>query len=1068
MLTGKRFSITLLFVSVLIFLSIPSYANKSVYVTSDTLTSQLQSYKIEGSTLVYQTDYTCLLSPSDEYGAVGIAIDESGYGQFLFVTFEYSDEIELVNAKTMEYVDMVIATGAGNLAGIVMDTNNSKLYAVDRYTDHLYSWTWDPAAKNLTTDFDEPYYTVLEGIDTSYQKGAFGIALDEENGFLYVADNTKKIKYYNTNTWSKEGEIPPTSYASCDVISIAIDVPNQLLYYGSIGDYGEGDTHLYQYDIGAEDEDSVDVGCPVAGIAVDQQTSLVYLTTYGGPYDDDDEPFPKDRLMVYNSSLQRLWYSDDIGNPAGVAVAANVAYKEPVFSIVKDNNDQEDGCVEPFVELFPEYLVFDIYWDANTHSDTNAFVIDYLPADLEYCSSIPEANDYNSTYHTVTWDLPDFNENSSDSFQITTKVKSDITCPCGRLTNTAYLEGDNYCSPATIDVNICSWSDVLYVDKDANGTEIGTSWDNAFNELTDALHIAKRCSGSYDQVWVAKETYKPVYNATGNYQDQSFKLVSNVGLLGHFTGFETSPYQRNLADANNETILDGLIETGKTVNKIVTAEGIDGAFLDGFTIKSASSKGIYINDSNLSIVNCEFLYNSGDGVYCENPSGLDIHNCLFLENYFSGLNVKDNNSNTIVTNCIFEGIDYAEYGANIEDSSVELNDCIFQKYFSKNGIKCSGGNLTVIDCNVQSASNYGLYASDCNIIIEHSIMSNNQNGGLNIYRDLERSLTLKDSVIRYNNGDGIFLNHGFPSTIINNWIHNNTGNGITISYHDFIITIRNNTIYKNSNYGISSSGWGTEPEILNCIIYDNTSGSIEGGLSNVNFCYMDDPGFMNIETDPNDLHISADSPCRDNGDSNDIPSGEIDIDCEGRIKYDDVDIGADEYYWSPADFDLSGNVDFIDYAILANAFRCTPPDEDYVKKCDLEDNDYIDLADLQFLCEDWLWECAWETGWMKCMGGGGMGGQGMGGGLMLDLERSLIARPQRLAARSDKFYVVDASKTAAERAPVYIDENVISQILAWLDKIWLESDELRKAMTEEEFLKFRKLIEDDLLRFLAP
>jgi len=94
------------------------------------------------------------------------------------------------------------------------------------------------------------------------------------------------------------------------------------------------------------------------------------------------------------------------------------------------------------------------------------------------------------------------------------------------------------------------------------------------------------------------------------------------------------------------------------------------------------------------------------------------------------------------------------------------------------------------------------------------------------------------------------------------------------------------------------------------------------------------------------------------------------------------------------------------------------------------------------------------------------GGDGMRGGLMLDLEQSLIARPQRLAARSDRFYAVYASKTVAERTPVYIDENVISEVLAWLDKIWLECDELRKYMTEEEFLEFRKLIEEDLLRFL--
>jgi len=397
---------------------------------------------------------------------------------------------------------MVIAPGADDLAGVAMDTNNSKLYAVDRYTNHLYSWTWDPETKSLTPDFDDPYYIILEDLEQGEPFGAYGIALDEENNRLYVADNTRKIKYYNTSTWSKIGEIPPIADACCIVISIAIDVPNQLLYYGSMGDYGGDEDYLYQYNIITEANDFVDVGCSVAGIAVDQQTSLVYITTYGDG-GDYIEPFPKDRLMVYNSSLQRLWFSGDIGNPAGVAVSANVGYKEPVFSIVKDNNDPNNDCVEP-----SDYLTFDIIWDANNHSDTNVHLIDYLPADVDYYSSQPEANDYNSIYHTLRWDLGNIAGTESGSVKITTQVKSTITCPCGRLTNTVYLEGDNYLSPAAIDVSICYWSDVLYVDKDAPGTGNGTSWDSAFNELIDALQIAEKCPGAYDQIWVAEGIYK--------------------------------------------------------------------------------------------------------------------------------------------------------------------------------------------------------------------------------------------------------------------------------------------------------------------------------------------------------------------------------------------------------------------------------------------------------------------------------------------------------------------------------------------------------------------------------
>jgi hypothetical protein len=286
---------------VLIALSIPSYASKSVYVINDTLTSRLKAYKVEGSSLVWQKDYVCHFSRGGgEFGAVGLAIDESEYGQFLFVTFELSDEIEVVNANTMQYVDSVRASGATDLAGIEMDVGKRKLYTVDRKTNHLYSYSWDPVSKRLVPEYGYPYYIVLEGISNLLGKGAFGIALDETHSRLYVADNTKKVKYYNTNTWSHSGNIPPTSDANCNVISVAIDVPNQLLYYGSMGDYGQGNTHLYQYNLSSGTPGkSVDIACSVAGIAVDQSTGLVYLTTYGGS-GDANNPLPKDRLMVYD------------------------------------------------------------------------------------------------------------------------------------------------------------------------------------------------------------------------------------------------------------------------------------------------------------------------------------------------------------------------------------------------------------------------------------------------------------------------------------------------------------------------------------------------------------------------------------------------------------------------------------------------------------------------------------------------------------------------------------------------------------------------------------------------
>ena len=53
--------------------------------------------------------------------------------------------------------------------------------------------------------------------------------------------------------------------------------------------------------------------------------------------------------MVYDSNLQQLWYSDDIGNPAGVAVAGNVSYKPPfpLLELKKDANGVD--CASPLI-----------------------------------------------------------------------------------------------------------------------------------------------------------------------------------------------------------------------------------------------------------------------------------------------------------------------------------------------------------------------------------------------------------------------------------------------------------------------------------------------------------------------------------------------------------------------------------------------------------------------------------------------------------------------------------------------------------------------------------------------
>ncbi|MHC4633445.1 MAG: hypothetical protein ACYS9C_19540 [Planctomycetota bacterium] len=272
-MNSKRYTQITLYLIAIIFSTTRIIFARSVYVISDTEASKMQAYKVEDANLVYQIDYHFV---SETWGPVGIAIDESEHGEYLFVTFEGDNIIELVNAKTMEYVDVATTPGATNLSGIEMNMSKNKLYAVNRYTNHLYSYSWNPATKILTPDFNDPYYIELEGLVYGIPKGAFGIALDEENDLLYVADNTDEIKYYDTNDWSHD---PNTDYitVSCNVISIAIDVNNQLLYYGSMGSYGQGD----QIEEQATAENLQSHGDGAVGLALDPDSEMLFVTYEG-------------------------------------------------------------------------------------------------------------------------------------------------------------------------------------------------------------------------------------------------------------------------------------------------------------------------------------------------------------------------------------------------------------------------------------------------------------------------------------------------------------------------------------------------------------------------------------------------------------------------------------------------------------------------------------------------------------------------------------------------------------------------------------------------------------------
>ena len=139
-------------------------------------------------------------------------------------------------------------------------------------------------------------------------------------------------------------------------------------------------------------------------------------------------------------------------------------------------------------------------------------------------------------------------------------------------------------------------------------------------------------------------------------------------------------------------------------------------------------------------------------------------------------------------------------------------------------------------------------------------------------------------------------------------------------------------------------------------------------------------------------------------------------------------------YISPADFNGDGIVNFIDYALFANAWQTD--DTNF----SLDGNGDVDCNDLKLFCEDWLWTSPWDRS-MESM----MMGRGMGGGL---------ARSVSLAA------VVATSVEIEQRQPesVTITQADIEEILDWLDEVWLDPD-MQKAISEDDWLEFVEQVE---------
>ena len=262
----------------------------------------------------------------------------------------------------------------------------------------------------------------------------------------------------------------------------------------------------------------------------------------------------------------------------------------------------------------------------------------------------------------------------------------------------------------------------LFVKKGSNGT--GTSWTNAFGELSSAINALNKCQNTgITQIWVAAGTYKPdfwidattfqtttvILPAGNTNRDKTFFLKSGIALYGGFAGTETLLSQRNFS--NNQTILSGDIgtigtNTDNVYHVVVSNNPTSATRLDGFIVQDGYADNV---GSSLGITLAFGVSpgESGGGILTQGGgSNLTLTNCVVRNNnarYF-GAGISNKNSSPIISNVIISNNVAVISGAmhNFESSPTISNTII-----ANNQTVSLGGfiaNIAAIISNINNSS----------------------------------------------------------------------------------------------------------------------------------------------------------------------------------------------------------------------------------------------------------------------------------------------------------------------------------------------------------------------------
>lgn len=488
---------------------------------------------------------------------------------------------------------------------------------------------------------------------------------------------------------------------------------------------------------------------------------------------------------------------------------------------------------------------------------------------------------------------------------------------------------------------------IIYVKSNAVGENNGSSWQDAYLDLQNALATAN----IGDRIWVAQGIYTPSRpNNTGDPRDVTFKLIDGVKIYGGFAGiigseelssglFQDQPVRN---PNSYETILSGNIgiSDSNTDNSyhVVTSDDTITNFntlLDGFTITEGNANGgnnkdfgggLYNSGGKLRLENLILKYNvatqCGGGIYNLNSTDLVLKAVKLTNNVATrtgGGMCNDNSSPqlnfiTVISNSASDGGGIYNYnsklvinGGYIKENQASNNGGGFYNQNTELKVTDNLINKVTIQSNQASLDGGGIYNNNSQLTIGYFSFEGNSatsNGG-GLYDDATSYSSMHHTLFTGNKADN---GGGWYSKNSNSILKQMTFSGnLAVNQGGGIYHVAGSLVVNNSILWNNADQEGLNPSQSAQIYFTGESpivnySIIQGGWSDITTNYPGynknaDPRFVN-KIDPllapqigGDFHLTPGSSAADTG-LNELLDGIVkDFEQKARIINNVVDMG---------------------------------------------------------------------------------------------------------------------------------------------------------------------------------